>query len=161
MTKRINLQRHIHSAIDEKRLISAAQVVLDQHPAYGSAGLTIVITGADALRELNQRHRQINSATDVLAFSAPTLPDEIGQASEYLGDVLIAHDYVAAQAETRGTNLKNTLCLLVIHGTLHLLGYEHDTPAACDRMWAAQEAALKCLGINCAIVRKYETATRA
>ncbi len=160
MNSRIQLHRNDHGAVVEERLISAAQVVLDQHPAHSSARMTIVITSVDTMRELNQRHRQIDSVTDVLSFSAPSLPDEIGQPPDYLGDVLIAREYVAAKAEARGVHIEDTLCLLVIHGTLHLLGYEHDTVAACDHMWAAQESALKCLGVSCAIVQKYETSTR-
>lgn len=119
--------------------------------------MTIVITCAETLRELNRRHRQVNAPTDVLSFAASPLPDDIDQDQGYLGDTLIAYDYAALQAETRGACLEDTLCLLVIHGALHLLGYKHDTPEACAQMWSAQARALQSLGISISIVDRYET----
>lgn len=157
MASYIHVQNANGYAVAERRLKSAAQAVLDQHPAYSSAGLTIVIANTEDLRELNRRHRQIDTSTDVLAFSAPALPDEIAQERHYLGDILIAYDYAALQAETRGTRLEDTFCLLVIHGALHLLGYLHNTVEASDQMWAAQSTALESLGISSAIVDRYES----
>lgn len=147
--------------LNEERLKRAAQTVLEQCAAYPRAGMTIVITSQDNLRELNQRHRLIDAPTDVLSFAAPSLPDEISEEQTYLGDVIIACEYAAAQAAAKGAPLEETLCLLVIHGTLHLLGYTHDAPEACERMWEAQAKALESLGINRALVDRYETVKRA
>lgn len=157
MAARIELQNPNNYVLREERLIRAAQTVLDQHPGYVSAGMTIVITCAEALRELNRRHRQVDAPTDVLSFAASPLPDEIDQAQGYLGDALIAHDYAAAQAKARGACLEDVLCLLVIHGALHLLGYKHDRPEARAQMWSPQARALQSLGINISIVDRYET----
>ena len=161
MASHIQLQNPDEYALGEERLKRAAQTVLDQHPAYSSASLTIVITSTETLRECNRRHRQVNAVTDVLAFAASALPEEIGQEQSYLGDILIAPEYAAVQAEAKGVGLADTLCLLVIHGTLHLLGYKHDTKDACDRMWLAQANALESLGISSAIVDRYERTKRA
>ncbi len=147
--------------LNEERLKRAAQTVLDQHAAHGRARMTIVISSEGDLRQLNQRHRLIDAPTDVLSFAAPSMPDEISEEQAYLGDVIIACEYATAQAAARGTRLEETLCLLVIHGTLHLLGYTHDAPEACERMWEAQAKALESLGINRALVDRYETIKRA
>ncbi len=157
----IQLRCALDYRVDESRLTAAAMAVLDQHPSFRDASLTIVIASADVLRRLNLRHRKVDAATDVLAFKAPPLPDGIDQAEQYLGDILIAYELAAAQAQKRDAPLAETLCLLVVHATLHLLGYQHDTEEECDHMWGAQARALDSIGICSAIVAKYETAKLA
>ncbi len=141
--------------IDKKRLILAARTVLEQHPQERASGLSIVIAGDETVRELNRRHRQIDAATDVLSFPAAHLPEDLASSECYLGDILIAYDYVTRQAASSGADLSDTLCLLVIHGVLHLLGYLHDTAESRDAMWQAQAAALHALRIDPAIVQIY------
>lgn len=157
----IALQNPERIALCEARLIAAAQTVLDDHPFFRAVSMTIIVTNSRTMRELNRRHRQVDAATDVLAFVAPPLPDKIGQEQRYLGDILLAHDYATRKADSRGTDIDETLCLLVIHGALHLLGYQHYTPEGCALMWAAQANALERLDINRAIVDRYETAELA
>ena len=60
----------------------------------------------------------------------------------YLGDILIAFPYTVRQAARHGNAVDAELRLLAVHGTLHLLGYDHDTPEAEAVMWAIQEAML-------------------
>ncbi|MFN8564627.1 MAG: rRNA maturation RNase YbeY [Anaerolineae bacterium] len=76
--------------------------------------------------------------------------------NNYLGDLVIAYPYAAAQAQREGHALDDSLALLVVHGTLHLLGYDHDTPEHRAHMWAAQELALLALGISPEIVPALE-----
>ena len=63
-----------------------------------------------------------------------------------------------AQAASLGHDASDSLTLLVAHGTLHLLGYDHDTPERRAEMWAAQERALTALGISLALVPGLEDA---
>ncbi len=158
MKPRINLQNAPAAPIDATRLKQACQSVFLAAPAPAGSSLSIVITDAAALRALNQKHRQVDAPTDVLSFSAPPLPAAIAESERYLGDILIAYDYVARQAAARDINLSDALCLLVIHGSLHLLGYRHDSPAERERMWSAQAAALRRLDLDPAIVRAYSGA---
>ena len=155
------LEIRVHNSegyrVSEDRLVRAAQAILDQHPAQNRARLSIVITSDNAMTELNRRYRQSDGPTDVLSFAAPALPAEISNEQAYLGDVVIAHEFASAQAAKKGACPEDTLCLLAIHGTLHLLGYTHDTAEACELMWTAQANALQCLGINLALVDRYET----
>ncbi|MYI42157.1 MAG: rRNA maturation RNase YbeY [Chloroflexi bacterium] len=137
--------------IDEARLQGAAQVVLDQHARAGSLSIVIQASGA----ALNRQHRSVDAPTDVLAFPAASLPEPIAAEAQYFGDIVIGLDYAAARARKCGSDLGDTVCLLVAHATLHLLGYGHETAAERAIMWAAQAEALRQLGIDAGIVARY------
>lgn len=111
-----------------------------------SAELSVVVTSAEAIHDLNRQFVGKDAPTDVLAFStlddpSATEPGEL----PYLGDVIIAYSAVKEQAAQIGHSIERELQLLTIHGVLHLLGYDHDTPERKARMWALQEAALDSL----------------
>ena len=81
---------------------------------------------------------------------------EIADEAPYLGDLVIAYPYASAQATGLGHPLADSLALLVVHGTLHLLGYDHDTTESRAAMWAAQARALTTLNISPEIVPSLE-----
>ncbi len=114
--------------------------------AAGPAALSLVITSAEAVQALNQQFVGRDAPTDVLAF--PTSDDptatEPGE-PPYLGDVIIAYPIAKEQASQAGHSTQSELHLLTIHGVLHLLGYDHDTPKRKAEMWACQSAALDAL----------------
>lgn len=66
----------------------------------------------------------------------------------YLGDLIVAYPYTARHAAEAGHALADEFTLLVVHGTLHLLGYDHDTAENQDRMWAKQAELLAALGVT-------------
>ncbi len=136
-------------------LVAAAQAVLRQHAADASS-LTIAVMDDEAVAALNAQFRRVSAPTDVLSF--PTADLRPGQVSipAYLGDLAIAYPYASAQATASGHSLVHNLSLLVVHGVLHLLGYDHDTPAARAAMWAAQRQALDALGVPQSIVPALE-----
>lgn len=141
--------------IDNERLMLAAVAVLDAHETPHDVGMSIVITDDDAVRKMNLQYRGIDAPTDVLSFPAemPDLgEDTFSTAGAYLGDLVIAYPYAKKQAENAGHDLTDSLVLLIIHGTLHLLGYDHDTPDNKAEMWSSQELALLALGIAREIV---------
>ncbi|MEO1646460.1 MAG: rRNA maturation RNase YbeY, partial [Chloroflexota bacterium] len=76
-------------------------------------------------------------------------------------DLIIAFPYTQAQAKRLGHDINDTLALLVIHGTLHLLGYDHDTPENRAEMWSVQANTLSAMGISDAIVPALEDADHA
>ena len=158
MSAKIQLQNPNKRPLEASRLQGAARATLDRSGSISGASLSIIVADSEALRACNRQHRQTDAATDVLSFAALPLPDAIDAEAAYLGDILIAYDYVAAHCEARGCRLSDALCLLVIHGTLHLLGYGHDSDAARARMWRAQAAILQSLGISPDLVRQYEAA---
>ncbi len=94
------------------------------------------------IQALNRTFRQVDSPTDVLAFPAAegndfVLPPEL---PPYLGDVIISYPTALAQAEAQGHPVEQELTLLIVHGCLHLLGYDHETEEERQQMWARQEA---------------------
>ncbi len=82
-------------------------------------GVTVVLVSDRKIRELNRTYRGRNRATDVLSFS---YDDE-----SYLGDIIISVETALRQAQEEGHSLERELSILVIHGFLHLLGYDHET----------------------------------
>ena len=157
MTFTIEVQNDENFAVDTARLQQAAQTVLSLHDVDADSALTVVITTDEAVQALNKQHRQIDVPTDVLSFPSDPLPPELADEEEsYLGDVVIAYPYTKAQAEREGHDVGDSLALMVVHGTLHLLGYDHDTPENRAEMWAEQAAALKTMGIDEAIVPALE-----
>ncbi len=146
--------------LDEERLRTAVRVVLEQQERALASGVAIQVTDDDTVRQLNATYRGVDAPTDVLSFPAdmpPLPPNADGTPEElHLGDLAIAYPYTAAQAAQLGHNLGDTLVLLVVHGTLHLLGYDHDTPANKAGMWAAQARALAALGVPATLLPTLE-----
>lgn len=155
MSDGITLQNPNRYRIDRERLIQATRTVLASRSHARDVSLCIALTDAGAIKTLNLKYAFVDAPTDVLSFPANHLTANAGETGKYLGDIVIAHDYASAQADATGAALEDILCLLVVHGTLHLLGYGHETAAAKDQMWAAQAAALRSLNIDPAIVESY------
>ncbi len=155
MSSCIHLRAPRGYPLDIPRLKQAGKTVLAQQGKHGSS-LTIVITDNDQVRALNHQHRQLDAPTDVLSFPAAPLPQGLQGGRDYLGDIVIAYPYTAANAEERQTDLDDVLCLLVIHACLHLLGYDHHSAQSRGKMWAAQAAALHSMRIQADIAAAYE-----
>jgi probable rRNA maturation factor len=89
-------------------------------------GATIAFVSDRAIRDLNRRFRGRNQATDVLSF--PNERDAFEQPSEVnLGDVLISIERAEAQALEHGLDFEGEVAQLILHGLLHLCGYDHET----------------------------------
>ena len=107
--------------------------------------VTLVITDDEGIQALNRDYVGLDTPTDVLAFSAR---EDGGSfvvapgAGEYLGDVIISYPRAIDQAQQQGHAVDQELCLLTIHGVLHLLGYNHESERDKAVMWARQEALL-------------------
>ncbi|OGO42116.1 MAG: rRNA maturation RNase YbeY [Chloroflexi bacterium RBG_16_58_14] len=114
--------------------------------------LTIVITDDAELHELNRRFLGIDAPTDVLSF--PTDETDPDSGVRYLGDILISYPRASAQASAGNHPIQDELRLLVVHGVLHLLGYDHAEPDEQARMWELQEEVLKQLGSRVTLPRE-------
>jgi probable rRNA maturation factor len=110
--------------------------------------LTLVVTDDETLRALNRAYLSIDAPTDVLSFGGES-PDFVSapDAESYLGDVLISYPRAQAQAAAAGHPVEAELALLVIHGLLHLLGYDHVRPDDRALMWERQADILTGLGL--------------
>ncbi|HUZ72844.1 MAG TPA: rRNA maturation RNase YbeY [Stellaceae bacterium] len=105
-----------------------------------------VVLGDDAtVRALNRRWRGRDAPTNVLSFASGEAPSR-GRPL-LLGDVVLAYETVAREAAEQGKTLPDHLAHLVAHGTLHLLGYDHETARDAARMEALERRLLAGLGI--------------
>lgn len=133
----------IPELITEDLMIRAAQVVLEQEERADS-DMSVVIDNDEKLRELNHSYLGIDSPTDVLSFAADELDPDTGNI--YLGDVIISIQRATDQADASNETLLDEIQLLIVHGTLHLIGYDHSDSPEKKKMWDAQQNALDVLG---------------
>ncbi len=139
----ISLETEVDSAgIDLAALAALAERVLAGEGVEPGAGLAIVITDDDAVRKLNAEFLGIDEPTDVLSF--PNEPDDSfvapPGAAPHLGDIAISLDTARRQADSVGHPLHNELAHLLVHGILHLCGYDHvDSPEDEAAMRAREE----------------------
>ena len=110
----------------------------------GRAELSVALVGDEEMRPLNAKYRKKNKTTDVLSFSAdPGISSEAG----LLGDVIISVEQAKRQAKERNHPLKKEMVTLLIHGILHLLGYDHERSQRQAKIMASLEQ--KLLGHLC------------
>lgn len=92
------------------------------------AELSILLAGPRKMRALNRQYRGVDSSTDVMSFPIYESPREFPEDSDFLlGDVVINPSQAQSQALGQGITLKEELRRLLVHGLLHLLGYEHGS----------------------------------
>jgi len=98
------------------------------------AELSIALVGDREMRPLNAKYRRKNQTTDVLSFFVENQPLS---GAKILGDVVISVEQARRQAKERGKTLKSEMVTLLIHGILHLLGYDHEkSPRQAQLMFA-------------------------
>lgn len=124
----------------------------------GEVALTFV--NDEAIHELNREYRGIDRPTDVLSFAMNESLDEeldivyeleegedLDELTDVLGDIVISVERAQAQSEEYGHSLDREIGFLVVHGFLHLLGYDHQDTASEKVMMDKQEAALAQVGL--------------
>jgi probable rRNA maturation factor len=121
-----------HAGLSRAGFVRRARAMLDA-VQMGHMELSILLTGDDQIKMLNRVYRKKNRPTDVLAFAQRegTFGDRAGH---LLGDVVISIPTTRRQAAKRGADFTSELTVLLAHGLLHLLGWDHDTPAKDRRM---------------------------
>lgn len=127
-------------------LRTAVTVTLRHEKHKPPAEITLLLTDDDQLKTLNKEYRGINAPTDVLSFEAGETMPGMDEDEGYLGDIVISVPTAERQAKQGDHSLKAELQLLAVHGTLHLLGYDHEEPDEKDHMWWAQASILAQLG---------------
>jgi probable rRNA maturation factor len=134
----------VQTALAPGILERAALAVLAHQSTDGD--LTVVLTDDVQLQELNRDYLNVDAPTDVLSFPASETDPETGR--RYLGDMLISVPRAGEQARAVGHTLEAEVQLLIVHGTLHLLGHDHAEAAEKARMWQAQAEVLAGLGLS-------------
>jgi probable rRNA maturation factor len=93
-------------------------------PRTRATGVTLLLAGDATVKRLNREYRGKDSSTDVLSF--PTGGDRLPDGSRPLGDIVISLPQAERQARAAGHSLARELRVLILHGYLHLLGYDHE-----------------------------------
>ena len=109
-------------------------------------GATIVLSDDATLEQLNSQWRAKPKPTNILSFPAPK-GEKNDNGNRYLGDMILAYGVVVDEAAQQGKALETHLCHLVIHGALHLLGFDHLEIEEAEQMEDHERAAMKALNL--------------
>lgn len=144
---RIQARRWREAGDIRPRIVEAVAAALALAPVKPLPGaeLSLLLTDDKRIRIVNRDWRGFDKATNVLSF--PAAPPERMAGSPVLGDIVLALETIAREAEAEEKSFGDHLSHLVIHGLLHLLGEDHETPEQAERMEALETAALARLGI--------------
>ena len=141
-----SIQENIPAEIDEELLRTTVIHVLSGLNQAENNELTIAIEDDEQLQELNKQFLNIDAPTDVLSFPGGEIDPETG--NPYLGDIILSYTRANLQAQSSGHSLHAEIQLLIIHGVLHLLGYDHADPEEKEEMWGLQRRFLQEMGIS-------------
>jgi probable rRNA maturation factor len=139
----IEIIDRFENRIHPQTILNAVQQTFLNQNISNDVDLSILVEDDEKLKELNQRFLNIDSATDVLSFPANEIDPETGR--KYMGDIIISFTHAEKQALDAGQTSDREVQLLVVHGILHLLGYDHASKKGKKEMWAIQEDILACL----------------
>lgn len=120
------------------RIRSLATRVLQAENCAQTAEVSVLLTDDEGISVLNVEYRGVDGPTDVLSFSQHEGADEFSGEENLLGDLVISVETAKRQAKEQGRALADEVDMLVVHGLLHLLGYDHAEPKEMDRMFARQ-----------------------
>jgi probable rRNA maturation factor len=115
-----------------------ATFVLRMEEAPDAVELSVALVGTDEIAVLNERYRGIAGPTDVLSFGCDEPEPVASDEPVAIGDVVIAPEVAEKQAAELGSTVESELDLLLVHGVLHLLGYDHEDDAEAAVMQARE-----------------------
>jgi len=123
-----------------------AAIAHSRHPGLSDSEVSVKFTSDAEVRALNATWRGNDKATNVLSF--PMAVEEELASAQLLGDIVLAHGICAAEAAHKHVGIETHAAHLVVHGTLHLLGYDHETSDEdAEEMEEAERRALASIGI--------------
>ena len=129
--------------LEQAALTDVANRAMEHEAVGAGAELSIVLADDATVQRLNQQYRGVDAPTDVLSFGqqGADIPSP-ADGETHLGDVVISLDTARRQADEYGVPLNDEVSHLVVHGVLHLLGYDHETPDDASVMRAREDAIL-------------------
>ena len=149
MPRALNVQVNIQAGLEGEgfvQTLKAAAEATIQDQGLDNRALTVVLTDEPGICSYNRNFAGLDAPTDVLSFPDGEADPESGQV--YLGDVIVCPPVALKGAAAARHSLVDELCLLTVHGVLHLLDYDHGDPNSRARMWEAQERILQRLGVT-------------
>ncbi|WP_373504973.1 rRNA maturation RNase YbeY [Aestuariivirga sp.] len=151
MNLSIDVEDEAWSALPDLEHLSRAAVAAGLTGAGAKAeGIEVALLFTDdkAIAEINAEWRGKDAPTNVLSFPAPAdIPIPAGE-TRPLGDVVLAYGVVAREAADQGKTLRDHTTHLILHGVLHLLGYDHEDDEEAEEMERLEAGILKGLGIS-------------
>ena len=143
------IDEDLEGCLEVSWLKNIAEQVLEAQEAGSDVEMGLVITSQEKVQELNRNYLGRDEPTDVLAFyMVPPAEATVGELPPFitppdgmlhLGEVIISYPQAALQAEEQRHTIKKEIAILIIHGVLHLLGYDHEEPEQ-ERQMSAREA---------------------
>ena len=123
-----------------------AAIAHSRHPRLADSEVSVKLTSDAEVRALNAAWRGKDKATNVLSF--PMAAEDELDSAQLLGDIVLAYGVCAAEAADKGVGIETHAAHLVVHGTLHLLGYDHETSdEEAEEMEDVERRALAAIGI--------------
>lgn len=139
----------------EPQVASAIGRAVERAGGPEKTQIGLLVVGDDAIHELNLSHRGVDRPTDVLSFpllepgAPPTQADIDPETGEVvLGDIVLSLPTAERQAAEYGNTLAREAAFLAVHGTLHLLGFDHESDAERTQMRKLEEAILEAVGLT-------------
>jgi probable rRNA maturation factor len=149
----MNVQVDVQQAADDESIPDTAFVSDWVTRAVNAATITrdsevsVRIVGADEIHALNHEYRQKDAPTNVLSFPAGAVAGLPNDAPQPLGDIVICASVVRDEAEAQGKTLADHWAHMLVHGTLHLLGFDHQTDVEAAAMETLERRILSTHGI--------------
>lgn len=140
--------------VDEDELRTFSAAVLSHEGLDDTASVSVMFVDEATMADLNLRHMGKTGATDVLSFpiedAVPGTPPvrAAGGPDLELGDIVLCLDIVQRHATDFGVSLRSELHLMVVHGVLHILGWDHETELEAERMEAREAEHLSRAGME-------------
>jgi probable rRNA maturation factor len=144
----IHIRKPFIKLVSKKDLVSSLSLVAASLVPNEKVGIGILICSDLEIQQLNLRYRQMDQPTDVLSFGLEEINPE--SQDHYLGDIIISYETALKQSRLMSHTVLTEIQILLIHGFLHLLGYDHETEAKKREMWQKQFEAINLLGIKAA-----------
>ena len=149
----ITVNRNIKSAVSKNWLENVTRQVLEAECVEQPVEMGLVITDGKTVQKLNRIYRSRDEATDVLSFQVASNADQKSDEPfvnapdgvRHLGEVIISYPQALKQAQQQGQSVVRELALLIVHGMLHLLNYDHELPAEARGMRRRESEILRLL----------------
>jgi probable rRNA maturation factor len=131
--------------VNLRRIQSRAQKLLNAESCPDNTEVSVLLTDDEQIAQLNKQYRDVDGPTDVLSFSQIEGDDDFSQEVDdgVLGDVVISIERAQCQSQAQGNTLDEEIDMLLVHGILHLLGYDHAEPDEEKAMFARQTEILE------------------
>lgn len=146
----IHIKERLQDCIDEEWAKKIAQTILSAEGVTPPYEISIVFTDSETVQRLNRDYRGVDEPTDVLAFhmlpgkTTNNLPFILPpNGVTHLGEIIISYPQAEEQAKEQGHPVEQELALLIIHGILHLLGYDHEQSEEEAKMRAREKELLE------------------